>query len=39
MALVEALDRDKTDADWSTVDGQWGSFSWISTTRRLAFKT
>ena len=38
MALVEALDRDKTDADWSTVDGQWGSFSWISTTRRLAFK-
>lgn len=38
LALVEALDRSKTDADWSVVSGDWGSFSWISTTRRLAFK-
>ena len=39
MALIEALDRKKTDADWSEVGGEWGSFSWISTTRRLAFRT
>ena len=38
VALVEALDRSKTDADWSVVSGDWGSFSWISTTRRLAFR-
>lgn len=38
MATVEALDRQETDADWSVVDGAWGSFSWISTTRRLAFR-
>lgn len=38
MALIEALDRKKTDADWSEVSGEWGSFSWISTTRRLAFR-
>lgn len=38
MASVEALDRVHTDADWSIVDGAWGLFSWISTTRRLAFR-
>lgn len=38
MALIEVLDRKKTDADWSEVSGEWGSFSWISTTRRLAFR-
>ena len=38
VALVDALDRQKTDADWSVVDGAWGSFSWITTTRRLAFR-
>lgn len=38
MATVEALDRAQTDADWSVVDGEWGSFSWISATRRLAFR-
>lgn len=38
MALVEALDRQNTDADWSVVSGDWGSFSWISTTRRLSFR-
>lgn len=38
MASVEALDRTHTDADWSVVDGAWGSFSWISATRRLAFR-
>lgn len=38
IALVEALDREKTDADWSVVEGSWGSFSWITTTRRLAFQ-
>jgi hypothetical protein len=39
MALVDALDRENTDADWSMVDGEWGSFSWITTTRRLAFRS
>ena len=37
LACVDALDREGTDADWSTVEGTWGAFSWISTTRRLAF--
>jgi len=37
MATVAALDRAETDADWSVVEGAWGSFSWITTTRRLAF--
>ena len=38
LAQVEALDRERTDADWSVVHGIWGSFSWITTTRRLAFR-
>ncbi len=38
MALAEVMDREKTDADWSVVEGAWGSFSWITTTRRLAFR-
>lgn len=38
VATVEALDRKETDCDWSVVDGDWGSFSWITTTRRLAFQ-
>lgn len=38
MALIEALDRQNTDADWSVVSGDWGSFSWIATTRRLSFR-
>lgn len=37
IASLDALDLDNTDADWSTVRGDWGSFSWISTTRRLMF--
>lgn len=37
LACVEALDRERTDADWSQVGGEWGSFRWITTTRRLAF--
>ena len=27
LVQVEALDRERTDADWSVVDGIWGSFS------------
>ena len=38
LAQVDALDREGTDADWSVVDGTWGSFSWITTIRRLAFR-
>ena len=38
LASLEALDRRRTDADWSTVEGSWGSFRWITTTRRLAFQ-
>ena len=38
LACVEALDREQTDADWSVVRGDWGSFSWITTTRRLSFQ-
>lgn len=37
LACVEVLDRQATDADWSTVSGVWGSFRWITSTRRLAF--
>ncbi len=37
LASVDALDRERTDADWNVVRGDWGSFSWITTTRRLAF--
>ena len=37
LACVEVLDRQATDADWSTVSGAWGSFRWITSTRRLAF--
>ena len=37
LAVEQALDRGKTDAEWSVVGGAWGSFSWITTTRRLAF--
>ncbi len=38
LTQVEALDRERTDADWSVVDGIWGSFSWITLTRRLEFR-
>lgn len=38
LACVDALDRRRTDADWDAVEGDWGSFRWITTTRRLAFR-
>ena len=38
LACVDALDRAGTDADWGLVEGAWGSFRWITTTRRLAFE-
>ncbi len=38
IACVDALDREATDADWGLVEGGWGSFRWITTTRRLGFK-
>jgi hypothetical protein len=38
LACIDALDRRRTDADWSVVEGDWGSFHWITTTRRLAFR-
>ncbi len=37
LVAVEALDRDQTEADWGLVEGDWGSFRWITSTRRLAF--
>jgi hypothetical protein len=37
LACLDVLDRDDTDADWSMVQGDWGSFSWITSTRRLEF--
>lgn len=37
LACVEALDRAGTDAEWGLVDGEWGTFRWITATRRLAF--
>lgn len=38
LACIDALDRQRTDADWSVVEGDWGAFHWITTTRRLAFR-
>lgn len=37
LATVEALDADRTDAEWDVVDGDWGQFRWITTPRQLAF--
>jgi len=37
LAMVNALDRDVTDADWEVVEGEWGEFRWIGTPRRLVF--
>ena len=39
LSCIEALDRQRTDADWSAVEGDWGTFHWITTTRRLAFRS
>ena len=39
LASVNALDVDRTDADWDEVDGEWGSFRWISVPRALEFQT
>ncbi len=33
------LDHENTDADWSAISGNWGSFRWISSTRRLEFES
>lgn len=38
IARVEALDRRRTDADWSVIKGDWGSFRWITAARQLAFR-
>lgn len=37
LARVDALDRGTTEAEWGLVEGAWGSFRWITTTRRLSF--
>lgn len=39
LACTDAIDRRSTDADWGLVEGEWGSFRWITTTRRLGFRT
>jgi len=38
MTQIRALDQINTDAEWSEVNGTWGSFKWISATRRIAFQ-
>lgn len=38
IAAIDCLDRENTDADWNTISGDWGSFRWISGTRRLEFE-
>ena len=39
LARIDALDPDQTDADWDEVEGDWGSFRWISSPRTLEFRS
>ena len=39
LACVDALDAERTDADWDEVEGEQGPFRWISAPRRLEFRT
>ena len=36
--VINGLDHNKIDVDWSLVQGSWGYLKWISTTRLLYFK-
>ncbi len=38
LASLDALDLARTDADWDEVEGEWGSFRWISVPRTLEFQ-
>ena len=38
MTQIKALDQVNTDADWSEINGKWGSIRWISATRRIVFE-
>lgn len=37
LSTVRALDSVATDAEWETLEGDWGEFRWITRPRRLAF--
>lgn len=38
LASVDALDAAASDAEWDSVDGDWGRFRWITMPRRLVFR-
>jgi hypothetical protein len=38
LAYVDALDIERTEAEWDEVSGKWGSYRWISVPRALEFK-